>query len=80
MKELMELATNPLVWKLLIGYWAFSAIAGALPSPDEVLRVKPNVNPFTLLAYKFAFSAIHGLSGNLSRAAIAFKLPGSEQK
>jgi hypothetical protein len=78
MQELIALLQNPVVWKVLIGYWAFSALVGALPSPTEVLAVKPTLDPIKLLVYKFFFSALHGLSGNLSRAAVAFKVPGAK--
>jgi hypothetical protein len=80
MEGILELVGNPLVWKILITYWVFSAIVGAFPSPAEVKEVKPDIGPISLLAYKTVFSALHGLSGNLSRAAVAFKVPGAKDE
>lgn len=67
---MMEIISNPLVWKVLIGYWIFSAAVGALPTPTEKSPTW----------YVFAFRFAHALGGNLNRAAIALKVPGSEDK
>jgi hypothetical protein len=66
--SLMELISNPLVWKVVFAYWVFSAAIGALPTPDTD----------SAKWYIFLFRFGHGLSGNLTRAAIAFKVPGVE--
>ncbi len=64
---LMDLIGNPLVWKILLSYWIFSAAVGALPTPTA------DSHP----AYQFLFRFAHGLSGNLNRAALSFKVPGA---
>lgn len=68
MEEILKLIENPLVWKLLGGYWIFSSFVGALPQPTEKSHA----------VYKFAFGFFHGLAGNLKNAANAFKVPGSQ--
>jgi hypothetical protein len=65
--SLVNILKDPAVWYVLIGYWVFSALVGALPTPLE------NGSLF----YQFIFRFTHGLSGNLSRAAIALKVPGA---
>jgi hypothetical protein len=68
MNSLMELISNPLVWKIVISYYVFSAAVGALPTPDS------GGNKF----YQFAFRFAHILAGNLSRAAVKFQVPGAQ--
>lgn len=65
---IVDLLANPLVWKILITYYIFSAIVGAMPTPDS------NGNKF----YMFLFRFMHILAGNISRAAIQFKVPGAQ--
>lgn len=67
---MMEIISNPLVWKVLVAYWVFSAAVGALPTPNEK----------SALWYVFLFRFSHGLSGNLNRAAVTLKVPGAEAK
>lgn len=67
MSELINLIENPLVWKILIAYWVFSAAVGAMPTPESNSG----------MLYRFLFRFMHGLSGNLNRAALTFKVPGS---
>jgi hypothetical protein len=69
MGSILELLANPKVLELLFGYWVFSAAVGALPTPTEK---SPAV-------YVFVFRFGHSLSGNLSRAAVALKVPGSQE-
>jgi len=66
-QTVMDLISNPLLWKVLFAYWVFSAAVGALPTPEE----KGNK------LYQFFFRFAHTLAGNLNRAAIALKVPGS---
>jgi hypothetical protein len=68
MKDLMDLVSNPVVWKVVFCYWVFSAAVGALPTPEST----------SAKWYIFLFRFGHGLSGNLSRAAVALKVPGAE--
>lgn len=68
MTELTSLLSNPLVWKVLLSFWVFSAAVGAMPTP------KKGSSPF----YVWAFRFLHGLSGNLNRAAVALKVPGAD--
>lgn len=70
MNSIVELISNPLVWKLLISYWVFSAIVGAMPTPD----------PAGSKLYIFVFRFAHALGGNLNRAAMALKVPGSDSE
>lgn len=65
---IVDLLANPLVWKILVTYYIFSAIVGALPTP------KTDTNEF----YQFFFRFMHILAGNISRAAITFKVPGAQ--
>lgn len=67
MQGISELISNPLVWKLLGGYWLFSAAVGAMKTPKE------NSSEW----YQFLFRFSHALSGNLNRAAVTFKVPGA---
>lgn len=64
--SIAELLSNPLFWKILLSYWTFSAAVGALETPDTG----------SSKTYRFFFRFLHALSGNLNRAAIAFKVPG----
>lgn len=68
MNAITDLLANPLVWKVLGGYWVFSAAIGAMPTPAT------SSNPFYVWAFRFG----HGLAGNLNRAAVALKVPGAE--
>lgn len=78
MDGVMELLANPLVWKVLIFYWVFSAFVGALPLASDPRMAKVLVNrPGWELAYCVFLAFLQGLSGNLTRAAIAFKVPGA---
>lgn len=73
LQDLINLLTNPLVLKVLIGYWVFSAFVGALPAPEQI----PQKSFWFVFFYKITFGFLHGLSGNLNRAALAFKVPGA---
>lgn len=77
MESLVQLLSNPLVLKVLIGYWIFSAFVSKMPSPNDVVKVKPDIAPMTLLVYQTVFGFLHGIAGSVSRAAIAFKVPGA---
>lgn len=68
MSSITELLANPLFWKILLGYWVFSAAVGALPTP------KLDGSMFYMFVFRFA----HALSGNLNRAAVALKVPGAD--
>jgi hypothetical protein len=67
---LMDLLANPLVWKVLLFYWIFSAAVGSMPTPST------NTNGFYIFLFRFA----HSLSGNLNRAAVALHVPAAEEK
>lgn len=69
-QSLIALIENPLVWKLLIGYWIFSAAVGAMPTPETTSNK----------GYQFLFRFGHALSGNINRAAITFKVPGATEE
>jgi hypothetical protein len=70
MNAITELLANPVVWKVLGGYWVFSAAVGAMPTPNEK----------SADWYVFLFRFGHALSGNLNRAAVALKVPGAEDQ
>lgn len=65
LQELISLLQNPLLWKILISYWVFSAVVGALPDP--------NGNKW----YRFFYGFMHGLAANIMTAARQFKVPGA---
>jgi hypothetical protein len=67
MQSLIELFSNPLVWKVVISYWLFSAVVGAMPTPD----------PGGSKWYVFLFRLAHGIGGNLNRAAMKLNVPGA---
>ncbi len=67
MNSLMEIISNPLVWRILICYYVFSAAVGALPTPNT------DTNQF----YQFFFRFSHILAGNITRAALTLKVPGA---
>ena len=69
MTDFMALLHNPIFWAAIGGYWVFSAAVGALEAPTA------NSGP----GYKFVFRFLHGLSGNLNRAAMTFKVPGAPE-
>jgi ABC-type dipeptide/oligopeptide/nickel transport system permease component len=68
MNSLLEFVSNPVFWKVIVAYWLFSSVVGALPTPDT------SSGKF----YQFFFRFMHLLSGNVSRAALKFQLPGAE--
>lgn len=68
MNSISEFLSNPLVWKLIVSYWVFSAAVGSLPTPTENSRE----------IYVFFFRFVHALAGNLNRAAVALKVPGAQ--
>lgn len=68
MTSLTELLANRTFWEVILGYWVFSAMVGALPTPPQGGS----------LAYVFFFRFCHILSGNVNRAAVALKVPGAE--
>jgi hypothetical protein len=70
MQSVIELFSNPLVWKLLISYWVFSAIVGAMPTPEA------NSSKFYVFLFRFA----HAMGGNLNRAAMTLKVPGAQEE
>jgi hypothetical protein len=65
---MIEFLSQPIVWKVVISYWVFSAAVGALETPNTT---SPGW-------YKFVFRFAHALSGNLNRAAVTLKVPGAE--
>lgn len=69
MTSLADLLANRTFWEVIVGYWVFSAVVGALPTPPQGGS----------LAYMFLFRFMHILSGNVSRAAVALKVPGAQQ-
>lgn len=62
---LTQFLANPVVWKVVVGYWIFNAATTALPLP--------NGNKF----YQFVYAFFHTLAGNLDKAAKSFNLPGN---
>lgn len=78
LSSLVGVLSNPLVLKALFAYWLYSAFVGALPSP-EVLSQHVKSWGWMLL-YRTVFGFLHGLSGNLSRAAVALRVPGAQQE
>lgn len=68
MNSISEFLSNPLVWKLIISYWVFSAAVGSMPTPTEGSHE----------LYIFLFRFLHALAGNLNRAAVALKVPGAQ--
>jgi hypothetical protein len=66
----MDLLSNPLVWKVLVAYWVFSAAVGAMPTPDA------NGSKGYIFLFRFA----HGISGNLNRAAVVLHVPSADDK
>ena len=68
MTSLTELLSNRVFWEVIIGYWIFSAAVGAMPTPEQG----------SSMGYKFLFRFGHILSGNVSRAAVALKVPGAQ--
>lgn len=68
MTSLTELLSNRVFWEVILGYWVFSAMVGALPTPPQGGSI----------FYQFFFRFCHILSGNVSRAAVALKVPGAQ--
>jgi hypothetical protein len=66
MDSIVSFLSNPLLWKVIVGYWLFSSLVTALP--------KPNGNKL----YQFIYAFLHGVAGNIDRAAQAFKVPGAQ--
>ena len=65
MTGIEQFLAQPLVWKILAGYWVFNAAVTALPQPNGS---KP---------YQFLYRFAHTLAGNLDKAASALKVPGA---
>ena len=70
MKELTDLITNPVVWKVIIAYWVASAVIGAMPTPTTS----------SAQWYVFLFRFGHILGGNLNRAAVKFGVPTTPEQ
>lgn len=68
MNSLSDLLASRIFWEVILGYWIFSAIVGGMPTPK--------VNSSEM--YIWAFRSLHIFSGNLNRAAVALKVPGSQ--
>lgn len=51
--------------ELLIGYWLFSNVVSALPSPQSYTSF-----------YRFFFNLMHGLAGSVGRISPIFRIPG----
>lgn len=66
---MVEFLSQPIVLKIIVSYWVFSAAVGAMPTP--LVTSSP--------WYIFLFRFLHTLAGNLNRAAISLKVPGTEQ-
>ena len=69
MTDFLALLHNWVFWTMLGGYWVFSAAVGAMETPSTTSGPK----------YRFLFRFAHLLAGNITRAAMAFKIPGAEQ-
>lgn len=71
MNDVLQLLANPVMFKALLklcgSYFVFSAFVGALPMPDTTSGK----------FYRFFFAFCNGLAANLSRAAVAIKVPGA---
>ena len=65
MNSIAEFLANPLVWKMLIGYWLFASAVGALP----------DLTPNSSALYSFFYRFLHGFAGNLKSAATRFNVP-----
>lgn len=66
--DLFSFLQNPVLWKVLLVYWIFSAAVGAMPMPHD------KSSGF----YRWFFAFVHSLAGNLNRAAVALKAPGAQ--
>lgn len=65
MTALTDFLSNPVVWKVLLGYWIFNSMTTALPLPNGGKL------------YQFFYAFCHALAGNLDKAATIFKVPGN---
>lgn len=70
MNNLSDLLASRIFWEVIFSYWIFSAVVGGMPTP------KVNSSE----AYIWAFRSLHIFSGNLSRAAVALKVPGAQEE
>jgi len=68
MNSIAEFLANPLLWKIIITYWAFSSLVGALP------ELTPTSKP----VYAFVYRFLHGFAGNIRQAAVRFNVPGQQ--
>jgi hypothetical protein len=68
-QDLVEFLANPLVWKLLIGYWLFNSAVQAMPEMTK------DSHP----VYKFFYRFLHGFAGNLKSAGAKFNVPMAEE-
>ena len=66
MQSLVSFLSNPVVWKLVVAYWLFSAAVDSLP--------QPNGNKF----YQWLYGFLHATAGNVKRAAESFNVPGAQ--
>lgn len=69
MNSLIAFLTLHSFWTGIIAYWVFNAIVDAMPEPDEVSGK----------GYKFFYTLLHKLAGNLS-VAFGDKIPGVQTK
>lgn len=68
MNSIAEFLANPLLWKVIAGYWLFNALVTALPQADAQSNK----------AYQFVYRFMHTLAGNVDRAAQKFSVPGAQ--
>lgn len=67
LNEVFSFLSNPLLWKVVLAYWLFNSLVDALPLP--------NGSEF----YRFVYRFLHGVAGNLNRAAQKLNVPGAQQ-
>jgi hypothetical protein len=63
----MSIFNDSHFWAFVIGYWVFSAAVGAMPVPYDT----------DSSWYKFFYTFLHTLSGNIT-AAFGNKIPGGK--
>lgn len=68
-EDVVQLASNPLVWKLLLSYWLFNSAVAAMPEMTSTSHP----------VYKFFYRFLHGFAGNLKTAAAKLNVPTAEE-
>jgi len=75
-QEIVKVLSHRAIWELFGAYYILMAIIGGMPTPE----VQNGHATWKASGwYQWLFRSLHLLAGNINRAAVALKVPGSAQ-